>query len=103
MEEIALDRDRDPIEQLKERMRPERQRLDLRQAPLMRLQVAADPHGAQWYALLQLHHLICDHEIDWRSLLAEVIAHLEGRAQQLPEPVPYRNHVAQALAYARDA
>ena len=37
--------------QIKEWMRPERQRLDLRQAPLMRLQVAADPDSEQWYAL----------------------------------------------------
>ena len=62
VEEITLEPDRDPIEQLKERMRPERQRLDLRQAPLLRLQVAADPHSAQWYALLQMHHITCDHE-----------------------------------------
>jgi amino acid adenylation domain-containing protein len=100
VEEIALDWDRDPVEQLKERIRPGRQSLNLRQAPLMRLQVAADAHGEQWYALLQLHHLACDHE-SLETMFAEVTAYFEGRAQGLPEPLPYRNHVAQALAHAR--
>ena len=100
LEEFVLNQDRDPIEQLKERMAPERQRLDLRQAPLMRLQIAVNPDGAQWYALLQLHHLICDHE-SIATMISEVTACFDGRAQDLPEPISYRNHVAQALAYAR--
>jgi amino acid adenylation domain-containing protein len=87
-------------EQLQEWMSPERQRLDLRHAPLLRLQVAADPHSEQCYALLQLHHLVCDHE-SLEILIAELRAYLEGRAEELPAPVPYRNHVAQALAHAR--
>jgi amino acid adenylation domain-containing protein len=100
VEEIALDPDRAPAEQLEERMAPERQRLDLRHAPLMRLQVAAGPRGGQWYALLQLHHIACDHE-SLESLLAEVMACLDGRVQALPPSIPYRNHVAHALAQAR--
>jgi amino acid adenylation domain-containing protein len=98
--ELALDPRRDLLEQLKERLRPEQQKLDLRQAPPVRLQVVADPHSEQWYALLQLHHLICDHEAV-ETMLAEVKACVDGQAQELPEPVPYRNHVAQALAHAR--
>jgi amino acid adenylation domain-containing protein len=100
VEELQLDRDRDSLEQLVERMRPERLRLDLSQAPLMRLQVAADPHSHRWYALLQTHHLVCDNQ-SLRAMLSEVIAHVEGRSQWLPEPVAYRNHVAQALAHAQ--
>jgi amino acid adenylation domain-containing protein len=100
VQEIALDRDRDPMELVKEWVTPERQRLDLRQAPLMRLQVAADPHGEQWYVLLQIHHLTCDH-VTFEAVMSEVVAHLENRAQRLSESVPYRNHVAQALASAR--
>jgi amino acid adenylation domain-containing protein/thioester reductase-like protein len=99
VEELALDPDRDALEQMRELMRPERQRLDLRRAPLMRLQVAANPHGTQWYAFLQLHHLVGDHE-SIEITLTEIIAHLEGQEQTLPEPMPYREHVAQALAYA---
>jgi amino acid adenylation domain-containing protein len=100
IEEFALDWTRDPIAQLKERLKPDAYRLDLRRAPLMRLQIAADPHGAQWYALLRTHHLVFDNE-SLQTMLAEVIAHASGRAQELPKPVPYRNHVARALAYAR--
>ena len=54
VEAITLEGDGDPIEQLKERMKPQHQRLDLRQAPLLRLQVAADPHSEQHYVLLQV-------------------------------------------------
>jgi amino acid adenylation domain-containing protein len=100
IEFVELDPNQDPVEQMKERMRPEHQRLDLRQAPLMRLQIAADPRGGQWYALLQAHHLVCDSE-SLEILLSEVTACLEGREQALPEPVPYRDHVAQALSFSR--
>ena len=97
---LTLDPHRDAVEQMKEQMKPQRQRLDLRRAPLMRLQIAADPHGSHWYALLQFHHLVTDHE-SLELMFAEVIAYLQGRGRELPEPVPYRNHVAQALAYAK--
>ena len=100
VEELALDPGQDVLEQLQERMRPERQRLDLRQAPLMRLQVAADPCNRHWYALLQTHHLVCDNQ-SLDILVAEVTTHLEGRARELLEAMPYRNHVAQALAHAQ--
>jgi amino acid adenylation domain-containing protein len=99
VEEFALNSDRDPVEELKERMAPEHQRLDLRQAPLMRLHVAADPRGTQWYALLQTHHLVFDNE-SLDTLLAEVKVHVEGHVEALPAPRPYRTHVAQALAHA---
>jgi amino acid adenylation domain-containing protein len=100
VDEVILDPDRDPIEQQKERMRPERQRLDLRRAPLMRLQIAADEQRSQWYALLQFHHLTHDHD-SMETMFGEVMACLEGRAAELPAPLPYRDHVAQALAQAR--
>lgn len=100
VEEISLDRGRDPIEQLKERMRPDHQHWNLHHAPLMRLQVAADLSSVQWFALLQLHHIV-DDDISLKILISEVVAHLEGHAEQLPVPIAYRNHVAQALSYAR--
>jgi amino acid adenylation domain-containing protein len=100
MEQIMLDRDRDPLEQLKERMRPKGQRLDLRQAPLMRLQTAADAQGVQRYALLQLHHAVCDQE-SLKTLIVELMACVENRCRLLPKPVAYRTHVAQVLARTR--
>ncbi|MBM0108940.1 non-ribosomal peptide synthetase, partial [Steroidobacter sp. S1-65] len=98
--ELALASDRDVKEQIEEWVKPERQRLDLRQAPLLRLQVAADPHSEQWYALLQTHHIVGDN-VAREIVISEIVAHLQGHAQELPPSVPYRNHVAQALAYAR--
>ncbi|MFZ0499469.1 MAG: amino acid adenylation domain-containing protein, partial [Steroidobacteraceae bacterium] len=100
VEEVRLTADRDPLEQLKERMAPELQSLDLRQAPLMRLQIACAADGVHWHALLQLHHLLCDHE-SLELLLTEVIAKLHGESAELPPPLPYRVHVAQSLAHAR--
>ncbi|MDB6015101.1 MAG: amino acid adenylation protein, partial [Gammaproteobacteria bacterium] len=101
VEQFVLDRNRDPVEQVKEWLRPEWQQLDLRHAPLMRLQIASDPHSERWYALIQLHHIISDH-VTAEAVIAEVVAHMEGRAEGLPELVPYRNHVAQTLAWSKD-
>ena len=100
VEEVTWDRHRDTQEQIQEWLAPERQQLDLRQAPLMRLQFAPDLNSAQWYVLLQMHHITCDH-VTTELMIAEVVAHLRGRAHTLPQPAPYRNHVAQSLAYAR--
>jgi hypothetical protein len=99
VQEIALDGQRDPVLQLKERMAPERLRLDLRRAPLMELQIARNLHGSGWYALLQHHHLVCDHD-SLDTMLSEVMACLKGSVKELPLPVAYRNYVAQTLAYA---
>src|SRR6185437_4889479 len=95
-----LSRDRDPVEQFQERMQLERQHLDLGRAPLMRLTIAHHPGSPAWSALLQLHHLVCDHE-SLETMFAEVKSCLDGRDSELPKPMRYRNHVAQALTYAR--
>lgn len=99
LERVALNPECDLTEQIKEWLKPERHRLNLQQAPLMRLQVAEDARNGQWYAVLQLHHMTIDH-VTLEIVTSEIVSHLEGRAQQLSESEPYRNHVAQALAYA---
>lgn len=99
VEVIALDRGRELADQLRDWIKPERQRMDLRQAPLIRLQVAASSVEERWYVRLQIHHIVSDHEsVD--MMFAELEALLRGRGEELPEPIPYRNHVAQALAHA---
>jgi amino acid adenylation domain-containing protein/thioester reductase-like protein len=98
--EVTLDPRRATLEQVSEWLSLEKQRLDLQRAPLMRLQVAADPHSGQCYALLQFHHIV-DDATSMRLAVAETVAHLQGRMHELPDPVPYRDHVAQALDYAR--
>jgi amino acid adenylation domain-containing protein len=100
VEELALAPNYGVQVQFGEWMKPERQRMDLRRAPLMRVQVAQDPHNGHWYAMLKLHHITCDH-VTYEFVIEEVVAYLQGRADQLPEPVAYRDHVAQALEFSR--
>ncbi|WP_245687598.1 condensation domain-containing protein, partial [Streptacidiphilus griseoplanus] len=71
--------------------------MDLRRAPLMRLHLAPEPNGNGWLALLRPHHIIEDHTA-LELLLGEVQAFLEQRGGDLPEPLPFRNFVAQARA-----
>jgi len=80
--------------------KPEHHRMDLRQAPLIRLKIAEDGGTGQYYALLQLHHIICDH-VTLEIVISEIVAHLEGRPEALTPSVPYRTHVAQALVNER--
>jgi amino acid adenylation domain-containing protein len=99
VEEIQLDPQGDPLEQILAWTRPEQLLLDPRRAPLMRLQVATD-HSGRWYAVLKAHHLALDH-VALEVMISEVVARLDGRTEALPEVAPYREHVARALAYSR--
>ena len=90
----------DPLERLRERMRPEHQGLNLRQAPLIRLLVARGSDPRECCALLQIHHLVCDHG-SLATIMAEIKAFLEGRGAGLSCAVPYRDHVAYTLAARR--
>ncbi|MFX8565882.1 hypothetical protein ABTL91_20285, partial [Acinetobacter baumannii] len=53
-----------------------------------------------WYALLQLHHVAIDHMAQ-EIVISEVMAFLEHETPSLPQPVAYRNHVAESLAHNR--
>ncbi len=68
--------------------------MDLRRAPLLRLQVAAEPGTGRWLALLQIHHLVRDH-LAMDVMLEEVAAILSGDGDRLPAPLPFRDFVAQ--------
>ncbi|MBX8615752.1 amino acid adenylation domain-containing protein [Pseudomonas cichorii] len=70
--------------------------LNLDQAPLLRLVHANDPDNQRIVAVLLFHHLIMDH-MALELLSHELQAVLLGLEAQLPEPVPYRNYIAQAL------
>lgn len=100
VEQVPLDPDRDALEQLRERMRPGRHKMDLSRAPLLRLQVAADPAGQRWYALLQRHHIVFDHQ-SWNGVFADAMAYVQGRESSLPAPKPYRDYVAWSQVHAR--
>jgi hypothetical protein len=65
----------------------------------MRLRVAPHPYNGQWYGWLQLHRIVVD-AVTVQLMASEITAYLSGFAQRLSKPVPYRNYVAQSLAYA---
>ncbi|PSL79090.1 non-ribosomal peptide synthetase, partial [Variovorax sp. WS11] len=72
-----------------------RQRLDVGSAPMVRAFAAPDAGALRWLLQLPTHHLVLDHSS--KALLIEEIGLLlEGRADALAEPVPFRRFVAQA-------
>ncbi len=99
VEEVTLDRSRDALEQIEERLAPACLQIDLQRAPLVRLEVMQDPHHERWFAILEVHHIVSD-AASLRILISEVVAHLEGSAHALPAPTPYRDHVAAVCARA---
>ncbi|NBK42077.1 amino acid adenylation domain-containing protein, partial [Pseudomonas soli] len=71
------------------------QRLELSQAPLIRLLYNADAGSQRVEALLQFHHIVLDHTA-LEIIGAELLGYLQGTTAPLQAPVPYRNYVAQA-------
>ena len=69
--------------------------MDLGRAPLLRLTAAAEPGTGRYLALLQFHHMMMDHP-GLETVLGEIAALLAGQADALPEPLPFRDFVAQA-------
>lgn len=97
---LVLDSIRDPLEQLIERMQPRSSGMDPRRAPLMEVHITSHSVGGRWYALLRVHHLVCDHQ-SLRTIETEIIRCLAGRERLLPAPIAYRSYVARALAQTR--
>ena len=85
----------DAAEQLYARFDPRHFRIDVRQAPLLRLYTAYDTNNDRWLMMQLLHHLAGDHTT-LEVMQSEVQAHLLGQQTALPAPLPFRNLVAQA-------
>ncbi|KRB71687.1 non-ribosomal peptide synthetase [Noviherbaspirillum sp. Root189] len=81
-------------ENLRARFDPRHYRIDLGQAPLMRVFIAHDTSTDNWSALWLSHHLLSD-PTTHRVLLQEIEAHLAGRSMDLTTPFPFRDFVAQ--------
>ncbi|HEX3094148.1 MAG TPA: AMP-binding protein [Candidatus Angelobacter sp.] len=105
VEEVELRKDPgcpfDAEEELYKRYDPRQFRIDLRQAPLLRVYVAYDPIRDRWLMMLLMHHLIGDHTTV-EVIQEEVRAFLLGQPDQLPAPLPFRNLVAEARLGVND-
>ncbi|WDU65418.1 amino acid adenylation domain-containing protein [Pseudomonas poae] len=96
VQEMTVDpADGDIIEQLHARFDARHYRLDITQAPLLRMVYAQDPANQRVAAILLFHHLALDHTA-MEVVGQEMRAFLFGQAQGLPAPAPFRNYVAQA-------
>ena len=96
VEEIELDAaGGEASEQLYARGNPRRMRIDVRQAPMLRLCIGYDSTRDRWLMVQLLHHLAGDHTT-LEVMYQEVQAHLRKEEASLPEPLPFRNLVAQA-------
>jgi amino acid adenylation domain-containing protein len=82
--------------------RTERLRLELDRAPLLRAHVAHDARRGRWLLHLMHHHAVMDHTT-LELLVEELQAYMGGHEHLLPEPVPFRNFVAQARAVSDEA
>ncbi|POP89839.1 condensation domain-containing protein, partial [Pseudomonas syringae] len=88
--------DGDIAEQLLKRLDPRHTRLDIRQAPMLRIGYAHDAENDRWLGMLLFHHLV-DDATSLRTLTSEIESYMLGQQASLPPSVPYRNYVAQAM------
>src|SRR5262249_45308619 len=96
IEEVKLETaDGDAAKQLYARYHPRSYRMDVRQAPLLRVVIARDEEQGRWLMMQLRHHLASDHTT-LEVMREEIQAHLLGEADRLPSPLPFRELVAQA-------
>ncbi|MBQ0927082.1 non-ribosomal peptide synthase/polyketide synthase [Saccharopolyspora endophytica] len=70
--------------------------MDLRRAPLLDVLTAAEPGTDRWLLAIRMHHITQDHTT-LELVLREVTAFLGGHGDDLPNPLPYRTFVGEAL------
>ena len=93
VEENQLAADTDAAEQLLARFNPQHYRLDVRQAPMMRVFVTHDVANNRWLLLLIHHHLVDDNiSVDQRQ--KSFIRIYWGRRTR--PAMPFRNFIAHA-------
>ncbi|AJX58351.1 non-ribosomal peptide synthetase [Burkholderia pseudomallei] len=93
---VELDaREGDIVRKLEARFDSRGYRMDVSRAPLMHVHAACDGEHERWVARVLFHHLSIDHTTLER-VIEEARAIGQGRAEDLPQPVPFRNFVEQA-------
>ncbi|PHM33529.1 non-ribosomal peptide synthetase [Xenorhabdus innexi] len=92
--ELELSPEIDAEQQLRDSTDPDKIRMDVTKAPLLAASIAKDPHSDKWLLSLLHHHLVCDH-LSLELVFDEVNTLLQGLPEQLPQPLPYRNFIAQ--------
>ncbi|MBC3953751.1 non-ribosomal peptide synthetase [Pseudomonas triticifolii] len=90
------------MDRLHQRFDARHHRLDISQAPLMRLVHTHDPANGEVAAVLLFHHLVLDNAA-MEVVTREMEALLLDRQANLAAPVPYRNYVAQVRLHSDDA
>ena len=96
VEEVVIESaDGNVAAQLYSQFDPRRFRMDVSQAPLIRVYIAEDKQKGRWLMMLLLHHLTVDHTT-LEVLQWEIQEHLLGHAGRLPVPMPLRNLVEHA-------
>ena len=96
VEEVSLEAGAgDAAKQLYARYNPRSYRMDVRQAPMLRVMIAHDEEEGRWLMMRLQHHLVGDHTTQ-DVMREEIQAHLLGEGDRLPAPLPFRNLVAQA-------
>ncbi len=58
-----------------------------------------DPRHERWLAILKVHHIVSD-AASLRTMISELVAHLQGTQSSPPNPAPYRDHVTAVYARA---
>ncbi|RZM81335.1 hypothetical protein C3B51_09160 [Pseudoalteromonas rubra] len=75
-------------------------KIDVEQAPLVRIQVVRDEASGKVHALFKHHHLITDH-VSVELILEELAMCVAGEQASLPPQVPYREFVAKSQHIAK--
>ncbi len=96
VEEVAVEAGTENLAKwLYSRYNPRHYRIDVRQAPLLRVAIAEDKQNGRWLMVKLQHHLAGDH-VTTELMDEEIQACLLGNEDRLPAPLPFRNMVAQA-------
>tara|TARA_R110001583_G_scaffold75188_5_gene207275 strand:+ start:3504 stop:14609 length:11106 start_codon:yes stop_codon:yes gene_type:complete len=90
------------LERLRHAADPGRCRIDVRQAPLMRAVAIEDTTDGECLLQLLIHHLI-DDNMTVKQAVKEIALIEQGRFAELPEPLPFRNFIAQARLGVSDS